>query len=155
MSKKVPVYILIIVIIVSGIFIYGYHRKVSTIEKDIDYLFSMSLESSLIYLDMMNNDSIGDENDKVFCYLQTTSNLKVARDLALMTSYSDKNKYLVTSINNLYLCMLDYESREMIVAKREKFYKYLFDVCNNPRDIEKSKILEKEAGEIYFDTRRK
>lgn len=149
MNRKVPLYSLISIIVIACVIIYSFNQKVNNVQDKNDNLFRESLNSAMGGFGV-NYNQISNENEKIFYYIETASNLKVARDLTLMTSFNNKNKHLYTSINYLYLCMKNNSTRELVLDEREKIYKYILDISENPTDVQKSKMFEEVVSNIFL-----
>jgi len=149
-NRKVPLYSIISTIVIACVIIYSFNQKAINVQDKNDNLFRESLNSAMVGFGV-NYNQISNENEKTFYYIETASNLKVARDLTLMTSFNNKNKHLYTSINYLYLCMKNNSTRELVLDEREKIYKYIFDISENPTDVQKSKMLEELVSNIFYN----
>lgn len=121
-------------------------------QSKIDDLFRKSLYNSM---SGFGNDysQISDENQKIFYYIETASDLKAAIDLALSTSYNEKNKHLYPSIYYLYTCMINSSTSRLLISERENIYMYLSEIAENPLDVQKSKMLEDLTSKILFDNK--
>jgi len=148
-NRKVPLYSIISTIVIACVIIYSFNQKAINVQDKNDNLFRESLNSAMVGFGV-NYNQISNENEKTFYYIETASNLKVARDLTLMTSFNNKNKHLYTSINYLYLCMKNNSTRELVLDEREKIYKYIFDISENPTDVQKSKMFEELVSNIFL-----
>jgi len=148
-NRKVPLYSIISTIVIACVIIYSFNQKAINVQDKNDNLFRESLNSAMVGFGV-NYNQISNENEKTFYYIETASNLKVARDLTLMTSFNNKNKHLYTSINYLYLCMKNNSTRELVLDEREKIYKYILDISENPTDVQKSKMFEELVSNIFL-----
>ena len=102
-SKKIMLFSLIILLIISSVILFLGKTEKDVLQKKIDLVFTNAISDSMGGLSM-GYDKI-DTEEKIRCYYQTLSNLHDALEVFYISSYREYNE-LFQTLNRLYIYIL-------------------------------------------------
>lgn len=124
-SKKIMLFSLIILLIISSVLLSEAKIKRDVLQKNIDNIFTNAVSDSMGGLSM-DYDKI-DTEEKIRFYYQTLSNLYDALEVFHISSYRE-NKELYQTLNRLYIHILRNKGENYEIDDQQSILNFLVKI---------------------------